>query len=312
MTNILICADFDNGGQMAAIWKAINKYTEHKARLITFRRTYLDYEEDVYNPPPNKVKELADWADFFILGEVLAPNLQSEPIYQKIKYDNCIVRAGGSVARTYPNLYCTGKMAEIMKTGAYQDCTITSRIYPMAHTVNMYHFDEFPHANQPDSRPYRLVFSGTALKHTLGFSGAIMETWKMLEKKYDKSVIDFVNIKHTSWAKTLKIKATCDICYDQTALGFYGSSSIEGMYYDMPTFCYVSGWCKSIHPDLPLINLRDSKAIFNKTVEMIENPDEFWKSSKDGREYCMRVHDAKNAIVRWTSLIDYVQNEYRR
>lgn len=309
--NILICCDFDNGGQMAALWKAMNKYTEHKARLINFRCTYLDYEEDIYNPIPDKVNELANWADFFILGETLVPNIQSEPIYQKIKHNNCIVRAGGSVARTYPNLYCTGKLANIMKTGAYHDSTITSRIFPMAHTVNMYQFNEFPQANQNLDRPYRLVFSGTALKHTMGFSGAIMEAWRLLKKKYDASVIEFINIKHTSWAKTLKIKATCDICYDQTSLGFYGSSSIEGMYYNMPTFCYVNGWCKSIHPDLPLISLRDGRAIFDKTVEMIESPEEFWKSSKDGREYCERVHGAKHAIVRWTSLIDYVQNEYR-
>jgi hypothetical protein len=311
--NILCVADFDNGGAMASLWKALNKYTEHKARLITFRRTYLGYEEDLFNPPPALVEELANWADFYILGEVLIGNIQSETIYKRINPNNCIIRAGGSLARSYPHLYTTGQLAHIMKTGAFPDPILTARIYPMAHTVNMYHFDEWPVQKKQEHRQgidkYRLVFSGTAKKQWAAHSAPIMEAWDML-KNEDK--IEFVNIKYTPWAETLKIKATCDICYDQMGLGFYGSSAIEGMYYNMPTFCYISGWCKSIHPDLPLISTRDGKKIFDKTIEMIENPEKLHEAGKDGREYAMRIHDAKNAIKRWKGLIEFVSQEYRK
>jgi len=304
---ILILTDFDNGGQMIALKKAFDKYTRHEARLITFRQTYLDYEVDMFNPPPNDVKEMVEWADFFIFGEILTQNIQSESVYQKINHKNCILRAGGSLARMHPDLYCTGIFAKIMKTGAYHDVTLASRIFPMAHTVNMYHFDEWPKPDKSILKPMRLVFSGTALKRTAEHSGPITEAWDMLREKFDPSEIEFVTIKNTSWKETLKIKATCDICYDQTLLGAYASSSIEGMFYDMPTFCYTSSWCKSIHPEVPVISVRTAQEIFDRTVNIIKNYGQY----SYGHDYVMRVHDAKNAIERWTALIDYVQNEYR-
>ncbi len=235
--NILLCCDWDNGGQMAALWRALNRYTEHKAQLITFRRTYLNYAEDAFNPTPNKVEEMTGWADFYILGEVLVPNIQSGSIYKVISPNNCIVRAAGSLARNYPHIYMDNKLAKIMKTGTYHDHTIASKIFPMAHTVNMYHFDEFPPRSQREpERPFRLVFSGTAKPE--GYYDSITAALTMLRERYDNSEVELVQISNTPWGEALKIKATCDLCYDQTSLGFYGSSSVEGMHYNMPTFCY--------------------------------------------------------------------------
>jgi len=303
---ILILTDFDNGGQMISLKKAFDNYTHHEARLITFRQTYLDYEVDMFNPSPDDVKEMADWADFFILGEVLVPNVQSEAILNKINQNNCIVRAGGSLARNHPELYCTSIFAKIMKTGAYHDVTLASRIFPMAHTVNMYHFDEWPKPEKNILKPLRLVFSGTALKRTAEHSGPITEAWDMLRNNFDPSEIEFVTIKNTSWKETLKIKSTCDICYDQTLLGAYASSSIEGMFYDMPTFCYVSDWCRSIHPEVPVISVRTALEIFGRTVNIVKNHGQY----SYGHDYAVQVHGAQNAIKRWTALIDYVQYEY--
>jgi len=137
--NILICTEWDNGGQMIALKRALDKYTSHKSRLITLKQSYLDYETDIFNPSPNEVQKLVDESDFFILGEVVTRNVQTEPVYKNINPTNCILRAGGSLARKYPELYCTGIFAKIMKTGAYHDVTLASKIFPL----NLSIFNEF-------------------------------------------------------------------------------------------------------------------------------------------------------------------------
>jgi len=309
--NILITCDFDNGGQMIALCKALNKYTEHQARLITFRRSYLDYEEDVYNPSPDVVETMCQDADFYILGEVLIKNIQSEPVYKRINPNNCIIRAGGSIARQYPRAYMTGGLEKIMKTGAYHDPTIASRVFPMAATVNMYNFGEWPGNNKVNRPPFRLVFSGTAQKQEDKHSGAFKKAWEILSKKYGSDTIEFVNIQNKTWCESLEIKSTCHIMYDQLSIGAYASSAIEGMFYRMPTFCFISGWCGTNHPESPLINVVSVQEIVSVTEELIIDPGRLYDVGQSGHEYVIQTHQARNAIKRWVNLIKFVKEEYR-
>lgn len=305
--NILLVTDFDNGGQMVALWKALNRYSEHKARLITFRRTFLAYEEDVFNPPPAQVEELCAWADFFILGEILYPNIQSEPVYKKIRADNCIIRAAGSVARYQPGLY----NSPIMKAGGFHDPTLGLRVFPMAPTVNMYHFEEWPVCDKKWEPPFKLVFSGTPQKHRAEHCASIKEAWDALSELYGSDMIEFVNISMLPWQESLRIKSQGHICYDQGLLGTYANSAVEGMWYCMPTFCYISGWSGAVFPDAPVISFKKTEDIVNHTVGLIENPREMYDLGMRGHDYVTKAHSAKEALKRWRHLIRFVSEEYK-
>lgn len=305
--NILIATDMDNGGQMHTLQRALNKYTTYVARLITFKETYLRYETDIVDPSLNEVKELTEWADFYILGEMLQPKMHSKPILDKMTSSNSIIRAGGSLARQAPQLYTNDKFGSIVKTGAYHDWTISSKIGVMGTTVNMYEFGEWPEENRPDdSKPTRLVFSGTALKRKEEHSGAYMEAWRALSKLYSSEQIEFVTISGKSWKESLDVKSTCHICFDQMKIGAYANSAIEGMFYHMPTFCLVSGWCKTIHPDVPVIPYTSLEDIVNATGKMIDEPETLKMIGDAGHRYVMEVHAAEKAIKRWESLIEFV------
>jgi len=305
--NILIATDLDNGGQMYALYRALNKYTTHIARLITFKETYLGYKTDIVDLSLNQVKEMTEWADFIVLGEMLQPKMHTQPILDKMTLSNSIIRAGGSLARQAPGVYVQGKFAQIMKTGAYHDWTIAGQIGAMGTTVNMYEFDEWPVKKVPNSTdPIRLVFSGTALKQKGEHSGPYMEAWKQLSKEYDPDDVEFVTISGLSWEESLKIKSTCDICFDQLKIGAYANSAIEGMYYHMPTFCLVSGWCKTIHPDVPVIPYTSVDDIINATKRMIDYPKTLQEIGDAGHRYVMDMHSAEKAIRRWESLIEFV------
>lgn len=308
---ILIATEFDNGGQMYALYKALSLYTDHIVKLVTFKQTYLNYKTDIYDPTLNKVDELVRWADFFIIGEVLREQMHTEPITNKITPTNCIIRAGGSIARKYPHLYMTGKYKGIMKTGAFHDKTIASRIFPMAPTVNIFHFDDFPKKIINKSHKIKMVFSGTGLKQNEEHSGEFMKALSLLlEKHPDK--LELINIKHTSWEDTLKIKSGCDICFDQLKIGTYANSAIEGMFYRMPTFCYLSNWSQTVHPEAPLINVKTADEIVSWIEHYISNPDEMYHDGLKGQVYVKRVHSAENAIKRWESLIRFVSEEYSK
>jgi len=304
--NILICCDYDNGGQMYALYSALNNYTNHVAKLITFRESFLKYDTDFLNPVPNVVAELAVWADFFILGEVLTPNVQSEPIYKKITPHNCIIRAGGSLARTRPDLY----KGPIMKTGAFHDPTLVSKIAPMAITVNLAEFSMWPGRKTPDIYPVKLVFSGTPLKHKKDHSGIIFEVWKELSEKYNSDQVEFVNISMKPWKESLLIKSGCHICFDQYLLGTYANSAIEAMYYGMPVFGYNSAWSKSVFPDCPVISFTNTTEIIDEVSKMVEDPAYLRGIGYIGHEYVMSMHSSENAIKRWVNLIDFVSKEY--
>lgn len=150
------------------------------------------------------------------------------------------------------------------------------------------------------------MFSGTGQKQGDEHSGAIREAWAALSKKYTSDTIGFVNIQGKSWADSLAAKSRCHICYDQMSIGAYANSAIEGMYYHMPTFCYVSGWCGAVHPDVPLISTKSVDDIVSITEGFINDPDEMYDAGKEGHEYVKRVHGAENAVVRWENLIEFV------
>lgn len=296
---------------MYALYKALNQYTSHTARLITFKNTYLDYQTDVFDPTLNQVDELVEWADFFILGEVLSPRMHTGSILSAIKPNNCIVRAGGSTARAYPQLYMSGHYKGLMKCGAFHDVSIASRIFPMAATVNIFHFDKFPPKKERErGAPIKIVFSGTGLKHKAEHSGEFMKAWEVLSKKHGDK-IQLINIQRTPWKKTLEIKSGCDITFDQLHIGAYANSAIEGMWYRNPVFCYVSEWCRTAHPDVPAVNLKTAGGIVEQVDRYIDYPGEMKAIGDAGYDYVMREHSAAIAVQRWEALIKYVSKEYK-
>jgi len=308
--NVLIVTEWDNGGQMYALYRALDLYTEHKARLITFKQSYLNYDTDVFDPNLDKVNVLVGWADFFILGEILQPRMHTAPILARIRPDNCIVRAGGSTARIYPQYYMTNEYRKIMKTGAFHDHTITSRIFPMAPTVNMYHFQDFPpKKHRVNNGRLKIVFSGTALKQKNEHSGEFMKAWEILSKKYPDD-LELINIRNTSWKETLKIKAGCDICFDQLSIGTYANSAIEGMYYYMPTLAFVSAWSQTVHPDAPIVNVKTSGEIIDRIEGYIDNRNGMIDIGWEGHNYVVNNHSDLIAIKKWEALIKYVSEEY--
>lgn len=72
--NILIIAKVDHSGAGYALMNAINKTTNHKARAISFRRSWVQYPYDVLNPDIKTLKRFIEWADVLNLHDEYALN----------------------------------------------------------------------------------------------------------------------------------------------------------------------------------------------------------------------------------------------
>lgn len=74
--NILILGAMDCSGAGHALMAAINQTTDHKARMVILRQKFYQYPVDLVSPGPEKILELAEWADvynFQVRGEELLP-----------------------------------------------------------------------------------------------------------------------------------------------------------------------------------------------------------------------------------------------
>jgi len=80
----------------------------------------------------------------------------------------------------------------------------------------------------------------------------------------------------------------------------------------MPTFCYVSEWCKTMHNDVPVISVKTAEEIIETMDDLIEHTGKIKVVGDAGHEYVNKVHNAKTTIKKWESLIKYVNKEYRR
>ena len=61
--NILIIARADHSGAGYALMQAINACTEHKARHVSYKRTWLQYPYDILKPTDEQLWNLCKWAD---------------------------------------------------------------------------------------------------------------------------------------------------------------------------------------------------------------------------------------------------------
>ena len=80
--NILILSRADHTGAGYALMQAINEHTEHKARAICYKRTWLKYPVDIFQPSLMLLSSFMNWADVVNShsGAFIAPEWRNKPV----------------------------------------------------------------------------------------------------------------------------------------------------------------------------------------------------------------------------------------
>ena len=312
MSNILLFSVFDNGNQMQHLAEALRKYTEHNAIHINVQQSYLDYDADVKLQDITdykKFRELIDEVarcDFFMFSEVLPADVKDVldrlQVYDRIKRSNTIIRTAGSYRTLNPDKLLLAWIRENwMFAGPYADWYISGRIGRMAPVDYICPVDKIQDP-QPINDVIRVCFSPTRAEKGTDAFNRVMDK---ITAKYDQ--VEKVLISGMSWKESIELKATCQITFDQFMLNHYANSSIESMYLGHTVLSDIGPWCRMIHPDLPVISVKNENELYSNLVDVIEN-EELDRIGAEGRRYVLKHHHPEVVAKQWDHLIDHVKS----
>ncbi len=305
MANILCVSLFDNGGSLQQLTNALNRYTDHNARHLNYKQTWLDYDVDIKASDyrNEELRDLLKDRDFFIFSEAVPERFREHGF--KLKRDNTIIRCFGSMTRNNLNTY-----REMWRHNFYTfasggfDPTIHPYLGFVAyHIPNIYEFSDFPEVKRGNKIKVCQAVTNKDVKST----SKVVDTLWDLERDYG---IEPIIIHGIPWKEALKIKATCNITIDQFKLGTYASSAIESMYLRNIVISRISPFVRSMHPDLPIVQATE-ESLSEVIIKLISNAYSIDEIGEKGRDYVMKEHDAETNIIKWDNLIKWVQEGFK-
>lgn len=311
MSNILCLSVFDNGQQMQSLAEAFRRYTDHDCVHVNLVQSYLDYDADVKLPEITDYKRIAELSnqisecDFFIFSEVLPFHvkdvLDEFHIFDKIKPSNTIIRTAGTFSRSRSEEYRTAWMEDgWMFAGPLSDWTISGsigRVAPVNYICPVHKIP--PRVSQDDKT--RICFAPTKKAKGIDEFKTVL---RRIEGEYDHVV--GVPIIGKTWKESVRIKAVCDITFDQFMIPTYANSAIESMYLSHTVVSDISPWCRVVHPELPVISAHNEEELYRVLVDLIENKELAW-IGKECRQYVLLHHHPKFVVEQWSHLIDHVK-----
>lgn len=305
MAHILCISYLDNGGALQQLTNALNKYTDHNARHLNFKKTWLNYDVDIYAPDyrNEELNELLKDRDFFIFSEEIPARFKE--LEFKLKRNNTILRCYGTIARNNVNKYRKEwTKSFITFTGGGFDTTIHPYLgFVSYHIPSIYEFSNFPEINKGSTIRICHASTKTGIKST----DLITQVLKDMESEFG---IESIIIQGRPWTESLKIKASSHITIDQFKLGGYGNSAVESMYLKNVVVNRLSPFIRSMHPDIPIVQATEEN-LSDVITDLLQNKDKINVLGEKGREYTMKEHDAKTNISKWDYLIQWVTGNFK-
>ena len=306
MARILIVCVWDNGQQGIALNNAFNKYTEHESRCLTINTSYLKYETDLlyHEYSDLELRQLLSDRDFFIFSESIPWDIMRKiGLADRIKKHNTIIRVGGTFCRRMTGEYLVSWLRDgWMYTGSLHDWTLFGRIGRIAPTANILPVEKMPEPDPPDDK-IRVAFSPTRHEKGVPEFSRVLDT---LTSEYP-DLVEAVTITGVPWRRSVEIKSTCNVTFDQFLIPTYANSAIESMYLQHAVISKIDFWTRVVYPDLPIISVSSERGLYFAIKHLIENPDEIARLGKLGRDFVLRHHTPEVVVKRWEVLIEHVK-----
>lgn len=314
--NIAIISDWNIAGQPTYLTKAINKYTDHKARCIIAYDDSFKYGKDILLDSKESKEEAAEWckkADFFYFGRTIF-NWPGINFNEWLTKDNCCIKYYGSELRqNYKQIKAfhdrTG-FAAITGT----DWTITGRL-----PSSFYHMSSYftRYGDLPDSF-IPICDHSDELKICAGSAGSPLKGYDLLnrivqELQHDgvKVSLEFISQVSNTECLDRKLKNNCTF----TSLhGGWGISGAESMYQGHIVLSCLDPWVMCLYPNNPtvLINKENLKQkireLADKKFQDIELGAYFAFLGNKSREFAIENFSTKTILKRHLYLFDLIMN----
>jgi len=103
-------------------------------------------------------------------------------------------------------------------------------------------------------------------------------------------------IKPCNKEKLIEFYSASDIVFDQFTLGAFGQVFLESMSCGVPTFIYLEGYEPFYGEDPPCINVSEEKNIFNKLMELTQDPASLKDIGERSRDWILKYHDWRVSV----------------
>jgi hypothetical protein len=318
---VLVVGSHEIGGQGGLTLDAINRYTVHAARMVTYEDDYLDYpHKDVIllDNGPDAIHEaaaLADAADFFhcvrrpVLNDFLGWG-------RRLRHDNAIVAYMGSKLRADPaKLLGWHERTGVFGLSAW-DWTMLEHAFMPYHVPGMIDVDVMGEAEVYRGlghSNFRVCHPTTrrSFKKTDLFLAAVeAANARLTAPTPGAGVIEPVLIEGMSNADCITVKRTCHATFDQLSVGIHGLSAMESMAMGHAVLGGISAWARSFAPDVPIVRVTE-ETLADQLVALAKYPEAVYGYAIRSREYVRRLHHPRTVIGRYADLYEHIRHGNR-
>ena len=324
---VLIVQSREIGGQGGLTMHAINKYTTHAARMVTYADDYLDYPyKDVLlaeggAEAVQAAATLADAADFFHC--VRRPMLNDYLGWgRRFQHDNTLVAYMGSEIRNAPaELLGWHERTGIFGLSAW-DWTMLEHAWMPYHVPCMIDVDSMGTGEVYlglGRSNFRVCHPATrrGFKRTEVFLAAVETANARLSSAADAShavrvngIIEPVLIEGMNNADCLAAKRSCHATFDQLSVGIHGLSAIESMAMGHAVLGGISAWARSFAPTVPIVRVTED-TLADQLVALAKYPEAVEGYGARGHDYARKTHHPRMVAARFADLYEHVRHGNR-
>jgi glycosyltransferase involved in cell wall biosynthesis len=296
--------------------RAINKYTDHKARCIIAYDDSFAFDHDILLKSKNGERDAEEWVkqcDFFHFGRGIF-NWKGVDFNNLLNKFNCCIEYYGSELRSnYEKIAAFHEKTGISAiTGT--DWTITGRLPNSFYHLGQY-FTRYGDLDELDvDMAERWLGSeeGVQFKIATASAGSPLKGYDYLnqvvaELKAEGHPVEVVSISGVSNYEVLKRKAKCHATF--TSLhGGWGMSGVESMFLGHPVLCSLDPWTMSLYPESPTVII--NRANLKETIENLVID---WEEADDigirSRRFAINNFNTRTILKRYLYLWDLIQNK---
>ena len=307
--NIAIIADFNIAGQLSLLFRMINRYTIHKARMVIIQDDYLTYDRDLIlsrdgEKGHKEALDIVEHADFYHMGRFPKP-VESVNWEEHLKPDNSLIQYYGSEIRTNSvQLYRWHTQNRILGLSCW-DYTMLENAPFFYHTNIMCDLSRIKQCSEPTDTirichpPTNRQFKKTDL---------FLSVVEKLKKKNYPFEVELIERKSNE--ECLDIKSRCHMTYDQISVGIYRLSAIESMAAGHAVLCGISNFASSYHPDNPVVYVTEEN-LYDRLEYLLRNKEEITRIGNAGKIWARTHHDPMKLIRQYVWIYDLVMNGHR-
>jgi len=335
--NILWIGYWDPGGISAMYCKAINRYTEHNARLVTYEETRGFDADVVYKPeawgkvrPPISdedfyqiVTELIDEADVMIFNAVMSPNVKNsihvvdtdEIPFGRIRWDHftkskpCIAFFFGATALRknydwYADVYNSKGWSIITcQPDIYRNLKLKTDISYVPILIDLSH----PRYQRDFQKTEVVNITHSPTDRQIKNTDEFFKVLDDLSKKYK---FQLGLVENMGFQQAMETKRMAHIGFDQMQNeGYYCLSSVENAAMGMVNLVSLDEFAVSfieqgIGTDLEWEIVRNSYDLYNTLEKYLKDKNLLLDKQKRTYEWFRKYWHEKNHIYKLTEIIE--------